>query len=357
MHEFWSPKDLWTQEEPAVVCHQQALSSGHSMKLQRHAGNPILEPRGDDWESIEVINPAATYIDGEIHLLYRAVGEFTKYISRLGHAIFDENLNLMERLNEPCFLPSPELWEMSVEDARLTALEGKLYMTYVITPTPCPPYAVRERLSIPLSKQARTRIALAEASHKAGRMDFQRLGVITPYEANERDTFLFPEKIGGRYAALHRPSNWIGPDYPTDIPGIWFAYLDDLPGKMYGHKLVMKPEQGWESTKMGGGPPPVKTERGWLLIYHGVNENRVYRTGAALLDLEEPWRVIARSPEPILEPEEEYERFGDVPNVVFSEGAVVIGGKLLVFYGAADKSCCVASAPLDELIEHLLAMR
>jgi len=324
------------------------------MKLQRYEGNPILEPRGDGWESIEVYNPAAVCIDGEIHLLYRAVGEYTGYVSRLGHAIFDENLDLVERCDGPCFLPDLELWEMSVEDARLTPLEGRLYMTYVITPTPCPPSAVRRRLGIPPLPQARTRIALAEVAYESGHMSFQRLGVITPYAANERDTVLFPEKIGGQYAALHRPSNWIGPDYPTDIPGIWFAYLDDLPGGMYGHRLVMKPEQCWESTKMGAGPPPVKTEKGWLLIYHGRDENLVYRAGAALLDLEEPWKVIARTPEPILEPEEEYEKVGDVPNVVFPEGAVAIGNELLVFYGGADQVCCVASVHLDEFVDYLL---
>jgi len=226
------------------------------MKLRRYKGNPILKPKGDTWESIAVFNPAVAYINGKIHLLYRAVGEYVQYISRFGHAVFDEDLNLLERSDEPCFSPDIELWEMSVEDARLTTLEGRLYMTYVITPTPCPPYAVRRRLGIPLPPQARTRISLAEVTFESGRMSFQRLGIITPYGANERDTVLFPEKIGGQYAALHRPSAWIGPGYPTDVPGIWFAYLDGIPGRMYGHRLVMKPEQPWESRKIGAGPPP-----------------------------------------------------------------------------------------------------
>lgn len=327
------------------------------MKLKRYEGNPILQPRGDGWESLEVYNPAATCIDGRIHLLYRATGEYVQYISRLGHAVFDENLNLVERSEEPCFSPNPELWERSVEDARLTPLEGRLFMTYVITPTPCPPYSVRRRLGMPLLPQARTRISLAEVTCESGQTSFQRLGIITPYASNQRDTVLFPERIGGRYAALHRPSAWIGPGYPTEIPCIWFAYLDDLSGTMHGHRLVMKPQQRWEASKMGAGPPPVKTEKGWLLIYHGIDENRVYRAGAALLDLEEPWEVIARAPEPILEPEEEYERVGDVPNVVFPEGTVIMGDELLVFYGGADVVCCAASVRLDELVNELLTHR
>ncbi len=330
------------------------------MKLERHKANPILEPRGDGWESLEVYNPAAVCIDGKIHLLYRATGEYVKYISRLGHAVFDENLNLVERFDEPCFTPDLELWEMSVEDARLTPLEGRLYMTYVITPTPCPPYSVRRRLGMPLLPQARTRVSLAEVIYESGRMSFQRLGIITPYGSNQRDTVLFPEKIGGQYAALHRPSAWIGPDYPTDTPGIWFAYLEYGRGypaptiRMHGHRLVMKSEQRWEARKIGAGPPPVKTDKGWLLIYHGVDQNRVYRAGAALLDLEEPWKVIARPPEPILEPEEEYERVGDVPDVVFPEGTVTIGDDLIVFYGGADVVCCAASVRLDDLVNYVI---
>ena len=140
---------------------------------------------------------------------------------------------------------------------------------------------------------------------------------------------------------------------------MWFAFLDGLPGRMYDHKVVMEAEQPWEGMKIGAGPPPIKTDAGWLLIYHGVDPDRVYRAGAALLDLEEPWRVIARTSKPILEPEEAYEREGDVPNVVFPEGVAVVGEELLVFYGGADKVCCAASVNLGELVDYLLqgAMR
>jgi predicted GH43/DUF377 family glycosyl hydrolase len=94
-----------------------------------------------------------------------------------------------------------------------------------------------------------------------------------------------------------------------------------------------------------------------LLIYHGVDENHIYRTGIALLDLEDPSKVIARSPYPILEPEAEYERVGDVPNVVFPEGAVIRDGMLYVYYGGADKCCCLATADSDDFLDHLLAFR
>jgi len=324
------------------------------MKLERYEGNPVIEPRGDDWESIATFNCAALYKDGKIHVLYRATGDYVHYASHLGYAVFDESLRLLERLDEPVFGPNLKRWEMSIEDPRLTEIEGEVYMTYVVTPTPSPPGAVRRRLGIPKPMQAAPRTALAKMSNFES---FERLGIITPYDADERDVVLFPERVQGNYAVVHRPSNWIGPGYPVERPSIWFAFLDGLPGRMYDHKVIMEPEQRWEAKKIGAGPPPIKTDAGWLLIYHGVDSSHVYRAGAALLDLEEPWKVIARTPQPILEPEEKYERLGDVPNVVFPEGVAIIGDELLIFYGGADKVCCAASIALDEFINYLMTQR
>ena len=322
------------------------------MELKRYEGNPILEPRGYDWEAVGTFNPTSIYEDGKIHLFYRAVADYQGYVSQLGHAIFDDKLNLVQRDEAPCFGPDIKLWENSVEDARITKIDDEFYMTYVITPTPAPPGAVRVRLGIPKREEAITRIGLAR-SHDL--CNFTRLGIITPYDANERDTVLFPEKIAGKYAGLHRPGNWVGAMYGTELPGIWFAYFDKLGnGRIYGNRLVMAPEEEWESYKIGPGPAPIKTERGWLLIYHGVDRDRVYRAGAALLDLEEPWKVIARTKDPILEPEADYEVKGDVPNVVFPEGAVVIAGKLFIFYGGADRVCCAATVPLNQLVDYVI---
>lgn len=321
------------------------------MKLERFNRNPILQPRGDSWESLAAYNCGAVLKDGNIHILYRAIGEYTNYVSRLGHAVFDTNLNLIERLDDPCFVPELAFWEKSVEDVRITPLDGKFYITYVVSITPCPPAGVRRRLELPMIPQAPTRVAVAETTDF---INFTRLGFLTPYGTNQRDTVIFPERINGKIAVLHRPAEWIGPSYGTDIPGIWFAYLDRWEGGLSGHKLVLKSEYDWESYKIGSGPPPIKTEKGWLLIFHGVQLNRTYRAGAVLLDLEEPWKVIARTASPILEPETEYECIGDMPNVVFPEGAVVVGDELLVFYGGADKVCSVAKINLEEFINKLL---
>ena len=323
------------------------------MELKRFAGNPILEPRGDDWESVAVFNPSAVYKDGKIHIYYRAVGDYFPYTSRLGYAIFDEDLNLVERQSEPVMIPDAKMWERSLEDPRVTEIDGDFYLKYVATPTPSPPGAVRHRLGIPRPKySSHPRTALAKITNFR---EFERYGSITPYGADERDVVLFPEKINGKYAFFDRPANWVGEEYGTSGPSIWFATTDSLEQKITNHKLVMKAEAEWEGNKLGAGPPPLKTEAGWLLIYHGVDNNKVYRAGAALLDLEEPWKVLARTREPILEPEEKWELEGDVPNVVFPEGMVVVEKSLIVFYGAADKVCCVASVNLDEFVEDLLS--
>jgi predicted GH43/DUF377 family glycosyl hydrolase len=157
---------------------------------------------------------------------------------------------------------------------------------------------------------------------------------------------------------MHRPTSWVGPSYGTDKPGIWLAYSDDLKNWDYGtgdDYLVMKPQEGalWECQKIGGGPPPVKTDQGWLIIYHGVDGKHVYRVGAALLDLDDPRTVLARTRDYLMEPERDWELTGVIPNVVFPTAAVCKDGELLVYYGAADRVVGLAIADLDTLIEHL----
>lgn len=185
------------------------------MKLRRYENNPILKPRGDDWESVAVFNCAAAYWDGKIHVLYRAVGDYVRYASNPGYAIFDEDLNLLKRSDEPIFGPNIKLWEMSIEDPRLTEVNGELYMTYVVVPTPGPPGAVRRRLGIPRREGSYPRTALAKIVNFR---EFTRLGVISPFGAAERDVVLFPEQIGantrpstGRATGPARATRWSVP--------------------------------------------------------------------------------------------------------------------------------------------------
>ena len=144
---------------------------------------------------------------------------------------------------------------------------------------------------------------------------------------------------------LHRP-------LPTR--SICIAYSDNLV-EWYDHKILVTPRKySWDCSKIGAGAPPIKTEYGWLEFYHGVDENQVYRLGLILFDLEDPSKIIARSREPILEPEEMYELIGDVPNVVFTCGVVEINDTYYVYYGAADKVIGVATVNKRQLLDSLL---
>lgn len=170
---------------------------------------------------------------------------------------------------------------------------------------------------------------------------------------HNRNGVLFPRKIENMYVLLSRPSD----DGHTQFGDIWLSRSPHL--RYWGdHRLVMKPEQPWENLKIGAGPVPIETSEGWLLLYHGVLNSCngfTYATGAALLDLEEPWRVIGRTKSCILWPEEPYECVGSVPNVVFPCAAICDSetGRLALYYGAADSVMAIAFGKIDEIIDRI----
>lgn len=166
-----------------------------------------------------------------------------------------------------------------------------------------------------------------------------------------RNGVLFPRKINGQYAMLSRPSD----NGHTPFGDVFYSESPDM--THWGrHRLVMRPAEGWQSTKIGAGPTPIETSEGWLLIYHGVLTSCngfVYSAGAALLDLEQPWKVICRSAPYLFSPQTLYECVGDVPNVVFPCAALTDAatGRMAVYYGAADTVTCLAFAYIDEVLE------
>jgi len=326
------------------------------MKLKRYEHNPILEANPDrEWESGAVFNcGAALGEDGLIYLLYRAIPAgytrkpngtgYDNYISAIGCAVSDDGI-VFSRFEQPVIQPSDEYDRFGCEDPRVTRLEIRGRIVYLITYTALfgPAYSGSDRVALASTEDFRT---------------FHKHGVVIPGLA-DKDAVIFPEPIRGRIAMLHRV-----------IPDIQIVYFDGLEQltnprenfwSEYRARLdeftIMRPKYDWEAEKIGAGPPPIRTEEGWLLIYHGKDEEAVYRAGMALLDPEDPSRVIARSPHPILEPEEEYEKVGDTPNVVFPEGAIVMGDTLYVYYGAADKCCCLATAKLDDVLDYLAKFR
>jgi predicted GH43/DUF377 family glycosyl hydrolase len=350
------------------------------MELKRYERNPILLPNPDNnWESKAVFNPGAVYIDEKIYLLYRAIGEYKNYISRLGLAISDDGFNFKRVSNKPVLKPEYDYEKWGCEDPRINLVENKIYLTYT---------SLNQRA---YGLKTISRIALAATSDW---YHFQKMGLISNKVADTRNTVIFPEKINGKYIMLHRPHNWIKkcikktktkfeinlkgkwvqwpgnlekPDNFPEKPSIWLAYSDDLI-HWSEHQLLYSPTEKWESVKIGPGAPPIKTSAGWLLIYHGINDEpdfpvkrfdgkiqtRIYRAGALLLDFNDPTKIIARTKKPILEPETDYEIYGDVPKVVFPTGAFVKDNQLFIYYGAADKSCCLVTTKLDKLIKELM---
>ncbi|MCX7016985.1 MAG: glycoside hydrolase family 130 protein [Candidatus Sumerlaeota bacterium] len=209
-------------------------------------------------------------------------------------------------------------------DPRINPLEGRYYITYAaVSPHGC-------RIGIAQTEDFRT------ARH-----------VSFPLHIQNRNAVLFPERIAGEYWMLHRPQNQQGGG------SIWIASSPDL--KYWGNcRPIADAQHFWESKKIGPAAPPIRTTQGWLEVYHGVfgHSNGVnYACGAMLLDLEQPWRVVARAKAPILFVEEMYEMVGQVPNVVFP-GAVVPepDGAVKLYYGAADYVQCLATGKLDDLI-------
>ena len=268
-------------------------------------------------------------------MLYRAIGNDDNYISRIGYAFSEDGYNF-ERQKNIALGPVESYEKYGMEDPRLVSVDKQVYLTYVT-------------LSDYVSNYPIGSTALATT---VDFREYARLGIITSEGSDNKDVVLFPEKINGKYFFLHRPTSWVGPKFGIGKPSIWIGEGDSIT-KFEHHTMLMTPEYDWEFYRIGSGPPPLKTKDGWLLIYHGVDENLTYRSGAALLDIQQPNVVIGRTKTPILEPHEAFEKNGDVNNVVFPTGACIIDEDLYVYYGAADTVCCVASVNLDLLLERI----
>ncbi len=303
--------------------------------FERYKGNPILSPNKKNlWESYMVFNAAAIYLDGKIHLLYRARGK-KDGISRLGYSSSKDGFQINKRLDKPVFEPEKENVSecLGCEDPRLTRIQDSIYMTYTA-------YG-----KIPFMKPSVNSVQLAITSISVKNFIQQNWSWGKrnyPFpRVDNKDAFLFPEKINRQWVMYHRIP-----------PHIWIAYSDDLIN-WKNTNVVMSPNEDWEYYKIGGGAPPIKTDEGWLLIYHGVDREWNYRLGAAVVDLERPYKILKRGKEPILEPKEEYEVKGDVPNVVFTCGAILKEDRIFLYYGGADTVICVATAELNELLKSL----
>lgn len=330
------------------------------MKLTKYKNNPILSPIATNtWESLSVCNPGAWYEDGIFYLLYRAAGDDDDHVIHFGLATSEDGFNFTRYSNQPVFSPSSDGPDAGcVEDPRIVKFEDYYYITYAYRAFPPGKYWLNpsnEANKAPHIKYPKSINENLTQTGLAITKDFKhykRLGRITKATVDDRDVILFPEKIKGKFAMLHRPKEWIGEEYGTQYPAIWISFSEDLM-TWSNSQLLTKGEEEWER-KIGGSTPPLKTDQGWLTLYHGVDDNGIYRTGALLLDLGDPTKILGRTKDYILEPEYDYEMKGLYNGVAFPTGNMIIGETLYVYYGGADQYCCVATAPIKELIEFIL---
>lgn len=344
------------------------------LKLRRSPRNPLITPAGvppssPDFEVVGAFNPAAVWHDDEIILLLRVAEKcrqteqdlfkvptfritseggipetlsFRKddpevslkdtrgvmyqgkdYLSTMSHiriARSSDGVNFTVDA-EPFICPSYEDEIYGVEDARVIRLGDEYYINYTA-----------------VSSQGWC-TALAKTTDF---QSYERLGII--FHPENKDVAIFPAVTGNKYAALHRPNN-----SGFGKPSIWYAESPDL--RHWGnHRCILTPrDTPYESMKVGAGSPPFRTDSGWFSLYHAKGDNSRYSLFPLLLDHDRPWLIKSRPESPALEPETEYETEGFFPNVVFTNGMLVKDDNMHVYYGAADKYCCLATLPLKEV--------
>jgi predicted GH43/DUF377 family glycosyl hydrolase len=320
--------------------------------LDKHHKNPIITSRVHlPWEAQATMNPAAVYDKGKIHLAYRAIGD--SGLSVVGYASSSDGIHFDERPDKPMYVPR-ETFEWSggttvdsmekymsgggyggCEDPRLTQIDGNFYLMYVAYDGMNPPRVALS--SIP-----------EDDFHNKNWGAWKKPVIISKPGIVDKNACLLPEKINGKYVIFHRIFPYILIDFVDSM---------DFDGTQYlqGEHRIAPTDFGWDSRKVGAGPPPMKTDDGWLLIYHAVDDkdDSQYKMGAMLLDPNDPTNVLYRTQKPILTPTEWYENHGFKAGVAYPCGAVIKDGTLFVYYGGADSYVCVATANLDEFLYHL----
>lgn len=250
------------------------------------------------------------------------------YLTTLSHlrlVCSDDGMHFKEVADYPPIFGQGKLEAFGIEDCRVSKIAGKFYLTYTAVSS------LGVGVGMIITENWR--------SH-------ERKGLILP--PHNKDCALFEEKINGKYYALHRPSSpALGGNY------IWIAESPDL--LHWGnHQCIATTRKGmWDSARVGAGAAPIKTTEGWLEIYHGANEDHRYCLGALLLDLEDPSKVLARSERPVMEPTAEYELTGFFGNVVFTNGHIVKGDQVFMYYGASDEVICGVEYSIDEILKTL----
>lgn len=302
------------------------------IKLKRVFENPILTPSQNQWEDLLVFNPGAIMKDGVVHLIYRATGKNDDK-SRFGLATSHDGIHF-KRYDEPLYSGCGNEFEtLGIEDSRVVDIEGTYYLSYT---------AVSGNLTAEVNPNWHDQIVKVPHIALSSTRDFVNYtdyGVIIP-DSSGKDSSLFPRKINGKFALLYR----------TGARKTFFSTSSDVASWPEKTFVFEERPNSWDSFRAGIGAPPIETEKGWLLFYHGVDNKNVYRLGIMFLDTYDPTKILYRSNEPVFEPEADYEKYGFIPNVVFTCGAVEKDGQYFVYYGAADQVIGVATIEKEKVL-------
>lgn len=298
----------------------------------------LMRPRSDKpWEEKAIFNPAAIDIGGVVRILYRAMGNDNTSV--LGYAESENAIEVSYISDNPVYIPR-ESFELKgvpngnsgCEDPRLTKIGGTVYMYYTAYNGITPP-------SVAMT-------SILEKDFKKRNWNWSKPVLVTADGIDDKDGCLHPEKVNGKYFLFHRVNNYICGDFGSTPAFPERNSFKNIP--------IIMPRAGmWDSVKVGISVPPIKTDKGWILLYHGVSARSRYRIGAVLLDLKDPTIVLARTTDPIFEPTEAYEIRGQVGYVVFPCGAVVRGDDIYMYYGGADSVIDVATISLKKLLNVL----
>ena len=332
---------------------ERLLALAKSLGLVRASDNPIIVRSGRSWEAHGVMNPAAVRAVDRVHIFYRAVG--SDGVSRIGYASSIDGVKVDERLPYPVFALSTPTDEYSkafahhmglnksggsfagVEDPRATVIDDRMYLSFNA-------FSGWNSLRVGVSS-----IQLDDLLKQ--KWNWTPPTFISPPRQVHKSWVLFPEKIDGKYAVLHSL-------HSGSRDSVLVDYLDTLHEEPktpiispYNPKTA---SSVWDSTLRGPGAPPIKTDKGWLLLYHAndARESHKYKLGALLLDLLNPSKVLARAPLPVLTPDAPYENDGK-PGIVYACGAVADDDTLRVYYGGGDSVVCTAHTSLSKLLNTL----
>ncbi len=321
----------------------------------------ILEKREMDFEIEGVLNPAVIMEDGEIHMFYRAVAKGNR--STIGYCRLSDPLTVAERFDHPVVWPEYFYENHGVEDPRIVKIDDTYYMSYcaydginafgAVATSKDRKHFEKQGILVPQVEGDQFR----EWLHFSGNINLKyfRLNMGNNY-VWDKNLIFFPRRIYGQLFFLHRIKPGIQMASVDSLKDLNEAYWEDYLQNLEDY-IVLDPKYEHELSYIGNGCPPIETEHGWLLIYHGVHDvvsGYMYTACAALLDLENPAKEIGRLPYPLFIPEAEWELKGYVNNVVFPSGAAVVGDDLYIYYGAADERIAVASCKLSELLKELL---